>query len=45
MKVLQVNADRSVRAHDMATMTAAKENVDLMIVSEPNRKLMKIKNG
>lgn len=36
MKILQINTNRSRPAHDMALATAINQNVDILIVSEPN---------
>ncbi|XP_066260444.1 uncharacterized protein [Euwallacea similis] len=41
IKVLQINADRSMKAHDMAYLEASKRDVDLIIASEPNRNLIR----
>ncbi|XP_066261160.1 uncharacterized protein, partial [Euwallacea similis] len=40
IKRQQINADRSVKAHDMAFLEAAKRDVDLIVASEPNKKLI-----
>ncbi|XP_066253026.1 uncharacterized protein [Euwallacea similis] len=37
---LQINANRSIKAHDMAFLEAAKRNADLIVASEPNKKLL-----
>lgn len=37
IKFLQVNLNRSRQAHDLALATANEMNVDILIVSEPNR--------
>lgn len=39
MKVIQINLGRSKVAHDMAFATAAKLDIDLMVVCEPNHKI------
>lgn len=41
LTVLQINADRSLRAHDMAYHTALQEKADLIVASEPNKKHVK----
>lgn len=41
LKVLQVNLNRAWRAHDMANLTARKENIDIIMASEPNRTIVK----
>ncbi|KAJ8972488.1 hypothetical protein NQ314_000164 [Rhamnusium bicolor] len=40
MKVLQINSDRSRASHDMAYAVAMREEMDIIIASEPNKKLV-----
>ncbi|KAG5889256.1 hypothetical protein JTB14_025516 [Gonioctena quinquepunctata] len=40
LKIIQANLNRSKAAHDLAFAIAAEKNVDLLIVSEPNKKLI-----
>lgn len=40
MKVLQTNLNRQKSAHDMAYLIAARETADIIVVSEPNRKIV-----
>ncbi|KAJ8963710.1 hypothetical protein NQ314_005431 [Rhamnusium bicolor] len=40
MKVLQINSDRSRASHDMAYAVAMREDMDIIIASEPNKKLV-----
>ncbi|KAG5894617.1 hypothetical protein JTB14_026148 [Gonioctena quinquepunctata] len=40
LKIIQANLNRSRAAHDLAFAIAAEKNVDLLIVSEPNKKLI-----
>lgn len=37
MKILQTNLGRAHGAHDVAVLTATEENVDMIVVSEPNK--------
>lgn len=37
-KIMQVNAMRSLNSHDIAYATAMKKGVDIVIVSEPNKR-------
>lgn len=39
IKVMQVNLGRARNAHDVALATARKEEIDLLIISEPNKKI------
>lgn len=41
LKILQTNLGRSRAAHDMAEETAARNDVDIIVVSEPNRRVLK----
>ena len=43
MKILQINADRSRGAHDIAFATAAELRIDIIVASEPNRAIIKNK--
>lgn len=40
MKFLQINTNRSQGAHDMALATATHKGTDVLLVSEPNKKMM-----
>ncbi|KAG5880287.1 hypothetical protein JTB14_020033 [Gonioctena quinquepunctata] len=40
LKIIQANLNRSRAAHDLASAIVAEKNVDLLIVSEPNKKLI-----
>lgn len=39
LKILQLNLGRAIEAHDIAFEEAIRGNIDLMIVSEPNKKM------
>lgn len=39
VKVLQINLGRSRTAHDLAFAHAAKTNADILVISEPNKKI------
>lgn len=39
MKVLQTNLGRARAAHDLAMTVACEENIDLLIISEPNKNI------
>lgn len=41
VKILQTNLNRSRAAHDMAHLIAEREGIDIILVGEPNRTLMK----
>ena len=41
MKILQINADRSRGAHDIAFATVAELKIDIIVASEPNRAIIK----
>lgn len=41
LSILQINADRSVAAHDMAHTAAVELTVDIIIASEPNKRTAK----
>lgn len=43
MKILQINTNRSRQAHDMALATTINQNVDILIVTEPNVKAVRDK--
>ncbi|KAK9686493.1 Endonuclease-reverse transcriptase [Popillia japonica] len=40
LKILQTNLGRGRRAHDLAYATAKQSNVDILIVGEPNKKIV-----
>lgn len=40
LTILQINADRSRAAHDLAYAVALKNGADMIIASEPNKKLI-----
>lgn len=41
LRLLQINLGRRKAAHDMAFMTAAEKQIDIIVTSEPNKKIIK----
>lgn len=41
IKILQINVGRARRAHDVAYATAIKEDIDIIFIQEPNKKIVK----
>lgn len=40
LKILQINADRSRASHDMVYAAAMRNEVDIVVASEPNKKMV-----
>ncbi|KAG5878530.1 hypothetical protein JTB14_008935 [Gonioctena quinquepunctata] len=45
LKIFQCNLNRSRAAHDMALIAAAEKEVDIVVVSEPNKRLIQNQEG